>query len=361
MLALERAGPAARLHARRRARGRARAAWRSRGPRAPARRTILRVCAGLRAPRARPRRVRRDARGSTPQRGVDVAPERPRLRLRVPGLRAVPAHAAPGRTSPTGCGRSAAGERRRARRALLERFGVAGLADAQPRTLSGGERQRVALARALATSPRVLLLDEPLAALDARTRAARGARAARPRCARRACPRCSSPTTSRDAAQLGDEVAVIDRGRVLQRGHGRRARRRARVRLRGRFRGRERAGGRRAAGRGRPHRGALDGGGEIVSTDQRRRPHRGQRVPVGGDARAPGSPLHGSAQNRLPATVVSLTPVGNRVRVGLALRSPSSRRSPSRRARDSRSAGRPRRGAAGRRPPRGLSRSDASQ
>jgi molybdate transport system ATP-binding protein len=102
-------------------------------------------------------------------------------------------------------------------RGLLERFGIQHLARARPRELSGGERQRVALARALARRPRVLLLDEPLSALDAHTRAA--VRAELHDLLRELeLPTILVTHDFDDAAALADRIGVLVDGRLLQTG-----------------------------------------------------------------------------------------------------------------------------------------------
>ena len=100
---------------------------------------------------------------------------------------------------------------------LLERFGIARLAGARPGEISGGERQRVALARALSRGPEVLLLDEPLAALDAHTRNAVRAELHQILLELR-LPTLLVTHDFEDAAALADRVTVVAEGRVLQSG-----------------------------------------------------------------------------------------------------------------------------------------------
>jgi molybdate transport system ATP-binding protein len=99
----------------------------------------------------------------------------------------------------------------------VELLGIAGLLHRRPTTLSGGERQRVAIARALASQPRLLLMDEPLAALDAARKA--DILPYLERLHRQlSLPMIYVSHAIDEVTRLADHVVLMDQGRVLNSG-----------------------------------------------------------------------------------------------------------------------------------------------
>ena len=289
------------------------------GPSGAGKTSVLRVVAGLVEPE-RGRVSCGEELWLDTERGVDVAPERRRCGYvfqeyaLFAHLRAWQNVAYPLR----GLDRA---ERRRRALELLERFGVEHLAEARPRTLSGGERQRVAVARALARRPAALLLDEPLSALDARSRAA-GGRELASVLAETGVPTLLVTHDFTEAALLGDRVGVIDGGRVIQEGTAAELAASPASSFVADFTGAVvLTGTARAVGNGLTA-VALDGGGTVLSTEPGEGPVAVSVYPWEISLSPAGTERTGSAQNHLVVRVVSVTAVGNRVRAGLAAPQP---------------------------------------
>jgi molybdate transport system ATP-binding protein len=286
------------------------------GPSGAGKTSVLRVAAGLLRP-ARGRVTCGEETWLDTESGVYVAPERRRCGYLFqeyalfPHLRAWQNVAYPLRGVPRA-------ERRRRALELLERFGLAALADARPATLSGGERQRVALARALARRPAVLLLDEPLSALDARSRA-HAARELAELMREAGVPTLLVTHDFSEAAQLGDRVGVIDSGRVVQEGTASELAGAPRSAFVADFTGAVVLTGTASRGPEGLTLVTLDGGGgRVFSTDPGEGPVAASVYPWEIGIEPPGEEHHGSPRNRLIARVLSVTVLGNRTRLALA-------------------------------------------
>ncbi len=289
------------------------------GPSGAGKSSVLRVVAGLLRPASGEVRCGDDAWLSTSA-GVDVPPERRRCGYLFQDYALFPHLSAAGNVA-YALRDLPRGRREPRARELLDRFGLAARADARPRTLSGGERQRVALARALAREPRALLLDEPLSALDARTRAgATRELAAMLRSA--GVPALLVTHDFGEAARLADRVAVVDSGRVVQAGTAAELAARPASAFVADLTGAVVMTGVARAGPSGQTVVELDGGGSVSSSDRAAgrvavsvHPWEIALEPAG--SKAGGSPL-----NRLPAEVESVTAVGSRARVGLVAGQP---------------------------------------
>jgi molybdate transport system ATP-binding protein len=289
------------------------------GPSGAGKSSVLRIVAGLVAPRsgrvACGERVWLDR-----ERGIDLPPEARRCGYVFQDYALFP-HLSAWQNVAYGLRGGRRRERRERAHELLERFGLGRRADARPATLSGGERQRVAVARALAVEPEALLLDEPLSALDSRTRAAAGRelgavlRAA-------GVPALLVTHDFQEAALLGDRVGVMDGGRIVQLGSANELAAEPVSPFVADFTGAIVLTGTARPGHGGLTRVRLDGGGEVSSHEPAHGAVAVTVFPWDIALAPPGAVDPGSARNHLDVEVVSVTAVGNRVRVGLAAPQP---------------------------------------
>jgi molybdate transport system ATP-binding protein len=285
------------------------------GPSGAGKTSVLRVAAGL----LRPERGRVEAGGETwldTERDVDLPAERRRCGYVFQDYALFP-HLSAWQNVAYPLRELGRGERRERALHLLDRFGMSELAEARPRTLSGGERQRVAVARALARRPEVLLLDEPLSALDARTRA-RAARELAAVLRETEAPALLVTHDFAEAAQLGDRVGIVDRGRVVQEGTPSELAAAPRSAFVADFTGAVVLTGTARGGPDGLTHVELDGGGVVTSTDRLDGAVAVSVFPWEIAIEPAGEATHGSVQNHVTAEVLSVTTVGNRVRLALS-------------------------------------------
>jgi molybdate transport system ATP-binding protein len=183
------------------------------GPSGAGKTTVLRCLAGLERP-DRGRIACGTAIWFDAERGTNLPPQARRVGLLLQEHALFP-HLSVAANVGFGLARGPRQEREARVAGLLARVGLAELAGRRPGQLSGGQKQRVALARALAPEPRLLLLDEPLSALDAPTR--EPLRGELRRLLTQAGISTLLVTHDRlDALALGDRMAVVSDGRIRQ-------------------------------------------------------------------------------------------------------------------------------------------------
>ena len=205
-------------------------------------------------------------------------------------------------------------EARRRAEHWLDRLGVADLADRRPGQLSGGQAQRIAVARALAAEPALLLLDEPLSALDVRTRGE--VQAALLEQLRDFAGPCVIVTHDPvEAILLADRVVVVESGRVVQQGTPAEVTRRPATPYVASL-----VGVNLLAGTASSDHLDLEGGGRVACMPER------DHGPALAAVRPSAITLHleappgTSARNVWPATVASMQPLADRVRLSVDAR-----------------------------------------
>ena len=197
---------------------------------------------------------------------------------------------------------------------LLERLRIAHLARAKPAELSGGERQRVAVARALARRPRVLLLDEPMSALDPHTRGPVRAEL-RDLLQELRLPTLLVTHDFEDAVVLADRVGLLVDGQLRQLGTPAELLAAPRDAHVASFAGANVLAGVAGSSRDGLTEVTLASGRQIYSADGAQGPVVASIFPW--DVTLAHAEMADSALNHLAEEIVSVVPVGNRVRVRL--------------------------------------------